>query len=33
MRRLTATLREEQAETTKLDVAIASKVKELRYGG
>ena len=33
MKWLTATRREQQAEAAKLDVAIAAKVKELRYGG
>jgi type I restriction enzyme M protein len=32
MRRLTATLREQQAEVAKLDVAIAANLKELGYG-
>jgi type I restriction enzyme M protein len=33
MRRLTATLRAQQAEAAKLDVAIAANLKELGYGG
>ena len=33
MQRLTATLREQQAEATKLDAAIAANLKELAYGG
>jgi len=33
MKRLTATLREQQAEAAKLDVAIAANLKELGYGG
>ena len=33
MRRLTATLREQQAEAAKLDAAIAANLKELGYGG
>ena len=33
MQRLTATLREQQAEAAKLDVAIAANLKELGYGG
>jgi type I restriction enzyme M protein len=33
MRRLTATLREQQAETVKLDAAIAANLKVLGYGG
>ena len=33
MKRLTATLREQQAETSKLDVAIAANLRELGYGG
>jgi type I restriction enzyme M protein len=32
MKRLTATLREQQAESAKLDVAIAANLKELGYG-
>jgi type I restriction enzyme M protein len=32
MKRLTATLREQQAEAAKLDAAIAANVKELGYG-
>ena len=32
MNRLTATLREQQAEATKLDAAIAANLKELGYG-
>jgi type I restriction enzyme M protein len=31
-RRLTATLREQQAEAAKLDAAIAANLKELGYG-
>ncbi|MBI3800666.1 MAG: SAM-dependent DNA methyltransferase, partial [Deltaproteobacteria bacterium] len=31
MKRLTATLRQQQAEATKLDVAIAANLKELGY--
>lgn len=31
--RLTATLREQQAEAAKLDAAIAANLKELGYGG
>jgi type I restriction enzyme M protein len=33
MKRLTATLREQQAEAAKLDAAIALNLKELGYGG
>jgi len=33
MKRLTATLREQQAEGAKLDAAIAKNLKELGYGG
>ena len=33
MKRLMATLREQQAEAAKLDVAIAANLKELGYGG
>jgi type I restriction enzyme M protein len=33
MSRLTQTLREQQAEAAKLDVAIATNMKELGYGG
>ena len=33
MRRLTATLRQQQAEAAKLDTAIATNLKELGYGG
>jgi type I restriction enzyme M protein len=33
MQRLTATLREQQAEATKLDAAITANLKELGYGG
>ena len=33
MKRLTATLREQQAEAAKLDAAIAKNLKELGYGG
>ncbi len=33
MKRLTATLREQQAEAAKLDGAIAANLKELGYGG
>jgi type I restriction enzyme M protein len=33
MHRLTATLREQQAEAAKLDAAIAANLKELGYGG
>jgi type I restriction enzyme M protein len=32
MKRLTATLREQQAEGAKLDAAIAANLKELGYG-
>lgn len=32
MKRLTATLRERQAEAAKLDLAIDGKLKELGYG-
>ena len=33
VQRLTATLREQQAEAAKLDAAIAANLKELGYGG
>ena len=33
MKRLTATLREQQAEAAKLVAAIAADLKELGYGG
>jgi type I restriction enzyme M protein len=33
MRRLTATLREQQAEAVRLDAAIAANLKDLGYGG
>jgi len=33
MRRLAATLREQQAEAARLDAAIAANFKELGYGG
>ena len=33
LRRLATTLREQQAEASKLDAAIASNLKELGYGG
>jgi type I restriction enzyme M protein len=33
MKRLTATLRKQQAEAAKLDAAIAANLKELGYGG
>ncbi|MGH3088564.1 MAG: N-6 DNA methylase, partial [Rubrobacteraceae bacterium] len=33
MKRLTATLREQQAEAAKLDATIAANLKELGYGG
>ncbi len=33
MKRLTATLREQQAEAAKLDAAIAANLKDLGYGG
>ncbi|MDO8793915.1 MAG: N-6 DNA methylase, partial [Vicinamibacterales bacterium] len=33
MQRLTATLRQQQAEATRLDAAIAANLKELGYGG
>jgi type I restriction enzyme M protein len=33
MKRLTATLREQQAKAAKLDAAIAANLKELGYGG
>jgi type I restriction enzyme M protein len=33
MKRLAATLREQQAEGAKLDAAIAANLKELGYGG
>jgi hypothetical protein len=32
-RRLTAALREQQAEAAKLDVATGANLKELGYGG
>ena len=32
MKRLSTILREQQAEATKLDVAIAANLKELGYG-
>jgi len=32
MKRLTAMLREQQAEVAKLDAAIAANLKELGYG-
>jgi type I restriction enzyme M protein len=32
VKRLTATLREQQAEGAKLDAAIAANLKELGYG-
>jgi type I restriction enzyme M protein len=32
MKRLTATLRQQQAEAAKLDAAIAANLKELGYG-
>ncbi len=32
MKRLTATLREQQAEAAKLDAAIAANLKEVGYG-
>ena len=32
MKRLTAALREQQAEAAKLDAAIAACLKELEYG-
>jgi type I restriction enzyme M protein len=33
MKRLAATLRDQQAEAAKLDAAIAANLKELGYGG
>ena len=33
MKRLASTLREQQAEASKLDAAIAANLKELGYGG
>ena len=33
MRRLVATLREQQTEAAKLDAAIAANLRELGYGG
>jgi type I restriction enzyme M protein len=33
MKRLTATLREQQGEAVNLDAAIAANLKELGYGG
>jgi len=33
MKRLTATLHEQQAEAAKLDAAITANLKELGYGG
>ncbi len=33
MQRLTASLREQQAEAEKLDASIAANLKELGYGG
>ena len=33
MKRLTATLRQQQAEAARLDAAIAANLKELGYGG
>ena len=33
MKRLIATLREQQSEASKLDAAIAANLKELGYGG
>lgn len=33
MQRLTATLREQQAEALRLDAAIADNLRELGYGG
>ena len=33
MNPLTTTLREQQAEAAKFDVAIATNLKELEYGG
>ena len=33
MKRLTATLREQQAEAAKLDAAIADNLRELGHGG
>jgi type I restriction enzyme M protein len=33
MKRITAMLREQEAEAAKLDAAIAANLKELGYGG
>ena len=33
MKRFASTLREQQAEAVKLDIAIAANLKELGYGG
>ena len=33
MKRLAATLREQQTEAAKLDAAIAANLRELGYGG
>jgi type I restriction enzyme M protein len=33
MKRLTATLREQQSEAAKFDAATATNLKELGYGG
>ena len=33
MKRLTATLREQQAEAAKIDAAIFANMKEFGYGG
>lgn len=33
MRRLTATLHEQQAEAARLDAAIVANLRELGYGG
>jgi type I restriction enzyme M protein len=33
MQRLAATLRQQQAEAAKLDMAIAANLRELGYGG
>ena len=33
MKRLTAALRQQQADAAKLDAAIAANLKELGYGG
>jgi type I restriction enzyme M protein len=33
MKRLTATLRDQQAKAARLDAAIAANLKELGYGG